>query len=462
MIGDPRHHTLVSGGESALRRESRRRSLRSAARVPLVAALALVAATPAAVAEDGGWLTRKHGTGGWDGLRQKWLAEGVVPGGYYVFDVLGNPAGGADQATAYTGRAEFDLSLNLNRLLGAKGLAFDLAFSWSSGSNLSDDIGNVFQVGEAYSGQTVQLSRLFFEQTLADGRLFLKLGRVSAGNDFASLPAGVYYVNAAVNGNPLSIAVNEPGFFTDPVAQWGLRVLYHPTDHLHFRLAAYNPDPSVGDEGNHGFDFGFNPANGVLAMAEIGWTPSFEVNGGEYRGVYKTGAYVDTGEFAFVDDPALSRDGQWGLYIMAQQEVFHEDEDPTELEFRPFFGRHLIRTETPINVASSHQGLTPWCVLALSPRQEISAIPFYVAGGLLYRGLFKGRSNDHTGLAVYHGRFSDSLPDQGSETVLELNHGFQATPWFYLTPDIQYVIQPGGSDAIPDAFVVGFEVGITF
>jgi len=431
------------------------------ASILLITAAAILVSAASMASDEESWLTRKHGSGDWDGLRQKWLEDGVVPSGFYVFDILGNPTGGIDQDMAYAGLAEFDLSLNLNRLAGARGLAFDVAFSWSSGSNLSDDIGNVFQVGEAYSGQTVQLTRLFFEQTLGGGTLFLKLGRVSAGNDFAILPANIYFVNAAINGNPLSIALNEPGFFTDPVAQWGLRMLYQPNDRLRFRLAAYNPDPTVGEEGKHGFDFSFNPANGVLVMAEVGYRPEIKAGGKKYRGIYKAGAYVDTSNFASIDDSSLHHSSQYGLYFMAQQEVSHEDRDPHEIEYHPLLGRHLIRTEAPINVTTTRQGLTPWLVLALSPREEISTMPVYVAGGLLYHGLFKGRPNDRTGIGVFYGRFSDHLPERGSETVIELNHMFQPTPYFYLAPDLQFVINPGGTE-IPDALVLGFETGFTF
>jgi carbohydrate-selective porin OprB len=38
---------------------------------------------------------------------------------------------------------------------------------------------------------------------------------------------------------------------------------------------------------------------------------------------------------------------------------------------------------------------------------------------------------------------------------------FQPTPYIYLTPDLQYVINPGGTD-IPNALVLGFEAGFTF
>ena len=83
-------------------------------------------------------------------------------------------------------------------------------------------------------------------------------------------------------------------------------------------------------------------------------------------------------------------------------------------------------------------------------------MPVYVAGGLLYRGLFKHRDTDRAGIAIYYGRFRDRLPRQTAEIVVELNYGIQATPWFYLTPDIQFVINPGGTE-IPNAFVLGFD-----
>lgn len=429
--------------------------------IVVVAVVAGLVATPALGDDDDSWWTKKHGTGSWDGLRERWKETGIVPGGFYVFDLLRNPTGGLDQTTAYAGRVQFDLSLNLNRLLGARGLAFDVAASWSYGTNLSESIGNVFQVGEVYSGRTVELSRLFLEQTLANSKLYLKLGRVSAANDFAILPANIYYVNAAINGNPLSIPLNDPGFFADPVAQWGLRFLIKPSDLFWVRVAAYNPDPSVGDEGNHGLDFSFNPANGVLAMAEISFRPKIRAGGEEYGGLYKVGVYHDSSDFEYLDDPFRTSSGQYGYYLMGEQDLFHEAGDPIEVEFRPFFGRHIIRTETPLDTPFSHQGLTSWFVVARSPREEISTMPVYVAGGLLYRGLFKHRDTDRAGVAVYYGRFSDRLPRQTDEIVIELNYGIHPTAWLYVTPDIQYVINPGGSD-VPSAFVIGLEVGIVF
>jgi porin len=46
--------------------------------------------------------------------------------------------------------------------------------------------------------------------------------------------------------------------------------------------------------------------------------------------------------------------------------------------------------------------------------------------------------------------------------VVEFAHRFQLTPWSYFQPDIQYVIDPGGTGDIPDAVVIGAQMGFTF
>jgi porin len=110
----------------------------------------------------------------------------------------------------------------------------------------------------------------------------------------------------------------------------------------------------------------------------------------------------------------------------------------------------------------SEQGLTPWVALTFAPIDRVNTLPFFAAGGLVYQGLFRVRDDDTTNLGVYYGRFSDDLPDQSFETVLEVNHRFQLAPWLYVTPDFQWVFRPNGSDDEPDAAVVGGEIGIDF
>ena len=73
-----------------------------------------------------------------------------------------------------------------------------------------------------------------------------------------------------------------------------------------------------------------------------------------------------------------------------------------------------------------------------------------------------------TGLAVASGFFAPRLGDVGadygnrigSETVLEAFYRVQVTPWFYLQPDVQFIMNPGGM--YNNSVAIGLRSVITF
>jgi porin len=48
------------------------------------------------------------------------------------------------------------------------------------------------------------------------------------------------------------------------------------------------------------------------------------------------------------------------------------------------------------------------------------------------------------------------------EWIFELGYRVQLTKFAYVQPDVQYVKQPGGTGDIPDATVLGMQIGVTF
>ncbi|OQY44977.1 MAG: hypothetical protein B6240_09545 [Desulfobacteraceae bacterium 4572_87] len=87
--------------------------------------------------------------------------------------------------------------------------------------------------------------------------------------------------------------------------------------------------------------------------------------------------------------------------------------------------------------------------------------------GLVYEGLIPGRDWDIAAFGVIYGGFSDDLERyqedanvgvQRYELVLELNYNMEIARWFHFIPDIQYVINPGGTGDISDALVLGFQL----
>ena len=98
-------------------------------------------------------------------------------------------------------------------------------------------------------------------------------------------------------------------------------------------------------------------------------------------------------------------------------------------------------------------------------------MPFQLNVGLNYKGLLPGRGDDRTMLHFIYGDLSSDYARSvrvpagrraESEKVVELAHRFQLTPWSYFQPDLQYVIDPGGTGDIPNALVIGFQMGLTF
>jgi porin len=373
------------------------------ARLPVALAGAMLLAAGAR-AEAGleSWLAQDSATGDWGGLRSRAEAAGLTVDGYYQTDLLANPIGGERQGFAYAGLAEVALDFDLGQIAGLEGTSFSIAGYWASGDDLSDTrIGNLIGVAQAFNGRTVGLARMYLEQELFEGRLDIAIGRLSAGDDFATSDLYASYISTGINSNPFAIAANVPSFTADPVAQWGARAIVQPTSQIHVAAGIYNADPDVTKDGRHGVDFALDPDDGVIAIAEAGYRWHEAKDGSGLPGSVTFGGYFDSSDFDLLDESGRSRDGNYGFYLLLDQMAYRE------------------------GGPGSDQGLTPWGALTLAPDQQINTIPFSAAGGLVYQGLTSGRDDDLTALAVYYDRFSDKLEDQNAETVVEVNHRLQ-------------------------------------
>ena len=403
-----------------------------------MAALGWLAAA-AVQAQEPSWFAWDTATGNWGGARQRLVNAGLTPQASYTTDLLANPTGGQKHGFAYAGLLEGSLTFDLETMLGLKGLEFFIAGSWASGRDLSaKDIGNLFTVSQVFSGQSVRLDQMYFQQTLFDDALNLAVGRLSTDDDFATSDLYSNYVSTAINDIPLSITENVASFSTDPVASWAVRAIVQPTDQIRLAAGVYNADPDVGEDRKNGVDFELNPEDGVLAIAEAGcqWNQAEGDTG--LPGDATFGGYYDSSDFDAVDEFGRERDGNYGFYLLLDQMV-HREGGP-----------------------GSKQGLTPWAAFTFAPVERVNTISFAAYGGVVYEGLVPGRADDITALGVYYGKFSDRLQDQSAETVIEANYRLQLAPWLYVTPDFQYVFRPNGSDDIDDAAVVGGEIGIVF
>jgi porin len=410
----------------------------------LAAALTVLAGTGTAAAGEPSWVdawaVQPGATGSWFGLRDALIQRGITPIVTYVTDLVGNPVGGRRRGAAYSGQLNAEISVDLDKLAGLRGLTFDVAGNWASGTDIStDDIGNFFIVSQAFAGDRVRLYTLYLDQSLLDGRLDIKLGRIAPGDDFLSWPQYTFFMNIALNPAVYATQVNVPGFTAAPISTWGLRVRGKPTEALSATAGLYYSDPSRDLANTAGTDFGFaGSGSGALAMLELAYLHNQGEGSAGLPGNYRIGGYYDSNRYPTFADPASTRRGNWGLYAMVDQIVYRK------------------------GPPGSGTGLALFAAAVAAPDQSTNTMPYFVTAGAVYRGILPGRDRDALAAAAYFGTFSRDLPGLRSETVLELAYTLTVSPWLTVQPDIQYVITPGGQSSVKNALVIGAQITITF
>lgn len=391
---------------------------------------------------------------------KSWQAE-ATDGGFrpylsYWGDFLSNPVGGNEQKASWMQLLVVGGELSLDKIVGwPPGGSVVVSVTDAAGSNLSIPVGNVFTISQAYVMNSFALYDLYFKQQLLDDHLEIDLGRFSAGQFFATMPAMGMVVSGAVNGNPTSLFLNAP-YHATASASWAAHAKLKNKD-AYIEAGIFQASPRIGIPAYHGADFSVRPGDGVLVMAETGWTPVFaekspagdgkkavtETEPG-LAGLYTFGAYY--ANYTFDSFQGGTVDNAYGFYAMAQQIVWRSRGD-------------------------RHHHLTLWGGATYSPQENISQMPWMGFGGMVWQGLVPSRDFDEIMLSFYTGNFSSDYADARAEadagrptweTVLELSYVVQLTKNLQIQPDLQWIFRPGGTGDIPDALVLGFQVGVTF
>ncbi|HWH71631.1 MAG TPA: carbohydrate porin, partial [Candidatus Sulfotelmatobacter sp.] len=391
----------------------------------------------------------------WWGVRTNMIALGIKPSVVFVSDILGNPFGGESQGVTAFNNLGVDLFFDLERLAGLHGGTVLVSGSWRSGDCLSCEyIHNTFNVAQVCCGATYRMVDVFYEQTFAQDRLDIRLGRIAAGDEFLSSPLFGTFVQNGIDGNPVGIFFNSPGMSAYPRGTWGLRLRTRPTSltgGFYAMTGVFNGDETLGENDKHGVDWSMKGP--VFAIAEAGYRLNEFTYSKGLPGNYRVGGWYDDHRFsqfvpAALGQPNAATRGNAGFYLLMDQMVYREGKDP-----------------------HSAQGLTPFVSILISPDEAVSTMPFFANGGLQYQGLIPGRKDDIAAFGVVYGAFSDRLQEsqaltgmgvQNHETVLEWTYRIKFKPWFYIQPDFQYILRPGGTGQLPDALVLGAQLALSF
>jgi porin len=423
--------------------------------------------------------------GNMGGLRPFLAQYGISFALQETSEVLGNVTGGIHQGADYDGLTQMVLQWDTQRAFGWYGGLFNASALQIHGRSLSEDNLETLQTASGIEAdRATRLWELWYQQKfLAEDRLDVKIGQQSLDQEFIVNQNASLFVNTMF-GWPMVPSADLPGGGPAyPLSALGVRVRTRPIDPITVLLGVFNGSPVANNSGDpqqqnpSGTSFPLN--GGALIIGELQYSyPSlgtmlYADQSEPLARVYKIGFWYDTEKFADLryDNTGLSlanpastgipqmHRGDYSIYALADQLVW---QDPEEAD----------RT---INLFGRAMG---------TPEVDRNLVDFSLNAGLNFHEPFLHRDDDSFGIgmgfaqvspqqagldsdtAFYTGTFT---PRQTNETYVEVTYQYQATAWWQLQPDFQYVFNPGGGLANPsgtgkikDEAVIGLRTNILF
>lgn len=412
------------------------------------------------------WLDRPQISGNWFGLRSTLSDHGVDIFAGYTAEVWGNTSGGVKRGTVYTGLLDFGAEVDLEKAVGWTGASVSTTWLWLSGRDASEDLaGNFLTISNIAGFNTLRMLELWFQQNLWDDKVSVRVGQLTADSEFVISDYAGLFLNGTF-GWPaftyMNVPEGGPGY---PMGTLGARLAIHPVDWFTFQSAAFQGNVFAQDVNRHGFRYRLNAATGYtfLSEAQFRWNQREDEAGP--GGQFKVGAWAQTGRSADALAGATAS-GNFGFYGIIDQMLFREPSP----EAPPPSSKGGKDFKAPVQWEKSDQGLG-WFGRVAFTKPDRNFLNFYFDTGLTYKGLIPGRDDDTIGIALAYAQLSngarssvadEGLAPAGAEMVVEFTYQAQITPWLSLQPDVQYIIQPGGSTSYGNAFIIGGRAALTF
>lgn len=402
-------------------------------------ALSAIALSPAGAGASDSWLAGDYLTGDWGGKRTELADQGYTFFANLNGIVASNVSGGKDSGTALATDLYAGMTVDLQKALGWDGWTFNLSGIDRAGASIDDDVGGIYSVMQLVGGQTYFLYNLSLEKSWANGKYAFKFGRITATDDFAGSPFYGFYLNNSIDGQIRAVLFD--GVMTSyPFPVWGARFQYTPSDSFRAKLGVYQLTENMFDPDFHGTDFAIRDSDGVSVMGQLEWS-------------WKS----------------AGKPGHFNLGLNAVS--FPMPDFNSDSTTNPFF-RYYAQADQQVTAEAvgSDQGLYLFGTLAYTDQQQPALVPLQVSLGAQYVGPFAGRNQDRVIFGTTYGQLGDDYAaeqrargngDPDYEWVLELGYRIQFTKFAYVQPDIQYVVNPGGTGNIPDATVIGMQFGVS-
>ncbi len=354
------------------------------------------------------------------------LGPGTTLAATYTGELFTNMRGGIStcRATEYLGLVDMVIETDLEAWGLREGGRFVIHGQHTHGRGLSERYVGDFQIlSNIDADDLAQISDYWWERDFLDDRLTVRLGKQDANHDFALTELAADFIQSSYGFHP---TIPMPSY---PHSAAGAVFFLRPAEHWDLRAGVF-------DGAADGSTWGFSGTGEVFSIIEA--ERQWKLADGRWGHVhlslwYHSGAFDD---LATGEEGALK--GNWGFHGGVEQFLWRRNGSTDADDSRGLYGF----------------GQYGW---ARADRNEAQQ---YFGAGMMYEGLISGRQRDRAGAGVTRVIFSDCLPEQSTETAIEVFYKAWLTDWLAVQPDFQYIARPSGIHR--DAFVYGTRLELIF
>jgi porin len=362
---------------------------------------------------------------------------GVALQFFYNQYLAWKPSGGGvddDSATGDSGSYDFFTRLDLEELSGWRGADFLLHVKGQYDDNLNAEVGALGNpIDDADFDEAVYIDELWIQQELWRERLRLRAGFLEQQTLFDR--------NAYANSEDrqfLHTFLDNNAVVPLPNGL-GAALILAPTPWLEVAAGVADADNTPR---HAGFDTAFDDLESLTGYLELTLRSGLPSARGPLAGAWRLGLFLDgRDQTVFGRTPPDEDRGHLGAYLSFDQALFREREaGPQGLGIFGRFG-------------------------AADP--DVNRIAWFWSLGAQYQGPIPGRDDDRIGLGMYQAigshRYGHRVdPDFDRETGFELYYRIAVLPWLAVTPDLQYIVDPGADGVADDALVAVLRLRVSF
>lgn len=336
-------------------------------------------------------------------------------------------SGGIEQSSRYLHNIDLTLEWDLSKSGLDGGTIFIYGMSNNKSELTGDIVGDLQTVSNIDNGELYRLEEAWYQQEFEGGRV--KLGLIDLNSEFDAIELGGFFINSSHGIGPDFSQTGENGPSIFPSTSPAVVFEYSASEQLRFTGGIFDAVPNNPDN-PMAHRISFN--EGALFVAEMNYMASNDMR-------FALGGYRYSSEFDALLT-GLPKKGNGGLYAIV---------------------------EAPIN-----EILSGWLRVGFA-NSTVNPLNHYIGGGLLLSKPFAGREDDQLGFAVataWNGDdnkqllISDGSIPASAEYNFELSYNYVVNDMISIQPDVQYIVNVGGTKDLDNALVMGvrFQFAVGF